>query len=627
MTYSIITIQFTAELTAGQQVGFDVNNYPLYGVPTSYAIIENVVTTRSAGGQMSAATASTGITGERTAINYFNAITADVSGYIITRTTNTVSIRANTTAFGSTDFYANGFFASYTNPVSVIFNYYNQVSDFSINSIIYATSSVSPCNSIDVIVTTTGIAPNDVATTIIQPISATNSSNPFTFTWNRNETIPIVVTNNAGVTASTTITTPSFLLSDDFNFGLLYDELTITHIGATGLSLQYSLDGSTWQVGNTFSGITGSYVAYVKDQFGCSFSNSELSIVDESDFILSRSPYYITYNAPAADFDYCTLEMYLWYGENIFPTLPNHSLTSYKVKSTDTFLWFEVSDYIKSFLDPQLDFTWYSDYALSVDTTDYSVDDDVISVDTNYLTITGSNSFGEVCWARFIVRSYKISLGVGLLVETVQSPIKVGTLGYGFHNEGNNPKPSTTTLVNPTDKYSTYHSVNYITTIRSSATNTNMVIERQAMDTDIQICNWGNKEFQVIYLNKYGVWDSMLFNRVSKRSVEVKSETSDFYQNRPDQYSIYRPTTRVSNIDSNEEFILNTDLLNDRQNYYVEELINSDRWYLLNHQGDSLIPVVLDDKKFEEKLGFYEKSKIQWTLKFKGGNSKINDIR
>lgn len=627
-TYSIINIQFTAELTVGQQVGFDIYATNTIGLPpSSYSIVENVVTTRSGSYQMTAATASTGIVGEATAIKYQAAITADLSGYTITRSGNTVTIRANQSPFGNVNFFHGGIFAPYTNPASVIITEYNDITDFIISNVSYATSSVSPCDYVTVNVTTNGFFGGATATTIYSPFSATNSNNPLSFTWSRNENISIVVTNDAGTTASVNATTPPYLNPADFQFETLYDVLSINHTGATALSLQYSLDGSTWQVGNTFSGVTGSYTAFVKDQYGCSFSSSETYTIDRNDFILSRSPYYITYNAPAADFDYCTLEMYLWTGENTIPALPNYVLTSYKAKSTDDFLWIEVSDYIKSFLDPRLDTTWFSDYAVTVDSTEYSVDDMDLSVDTNYLTITSANSFKEVCWARFILRSYKISLGVGLIVDTIQSPLKVASLGYGFHTEGNNPKPPTNTLVNPADKYSTYHTANFITTIRATASNTNFVIERQPMDTDNQICNNNHREFQIIYLNKYGVWDSMLFNRVSKRSIEVKSESSEFYQYRPDAYSIYAPTTRTSNIDANEEWTLNTDLLNERQNSYMQELIMSDRWYLLNQQDGSLIPVVLDEKKFEEKLAMYEQAKIQWTLKFKAANAKINDIR
>lgn len=627
-TYSLINIQFTAELTVGQSVGFDVYSTNTIGLPpSSYSFIESIVTTRSSGGQVTAATSSTSIVGEQTAINYYNAIILDISGYTITRSGNTVSIRINDSPLGTTSFSYGGIFAPYTNPASVIITTFSGINDFTISNVSYATASVSPCDYVVVNVTTTGYFGGATATTIYQPFTASNTSNPLSFTWSRNETIPIVVTNDVGVTASFNATTPPFLNPDNFQFETIYDTLHINNTGATGLSLQYSIDGTNWQTGNTFSGVTGSYLASVRDQYGCSFSGSETYVIDRNDFILSRSPYYITYNVNASDFDYCTLEIYLWTGDNTMPSLPNYVLTSYKAKATDNFLWIEVSDYIKSFLEPQLDATWFTDFAITVDTTDYSVDDENLTVDTNYLTITGSNNFKEVCWARFVIRSYKISFGVGLIVDTIQSPLKVATLGYGFHNEGNNPKPTSNVLVNPIDKYSTYHSANYLTTIRSSATNTNMIIERQPMDTDIQICNWGNKEYQIIYLNKYGVWDSMLFNRLSKRSVQVKSETSDFYQNRPDSYSIYSPTTRVSNIDSNEEWVLNTELLNERQNYYIEELMNSDRWYLLNQQEARLIPVVLDDKKFEEKLGNYEKAKIQWTLKFKGANAKINDIR
>lgn len=627
-TYSIISIQFTQELNIGQQVGFDINTYSTIGSPTSYPMIENVVSTRSASNQMTKATSSTSIVGEQTAINYLAAVSADLgTGFIYSRVGNTVSIKINATAYGYIEFYVNGSFASYTNPTSVIFSIENESSYFAIANVSYQTASETPCDNVLVNVTTTGPVDNAVATEILEPFVVANTDNPFSFTWNRNSTFPLVVKNAQGVTASTSVTTPSYLSNDDFSFDILYDVLSITHVGATGLSLQYSLDGTTWQTGNTFSGVTSSYTCFVKDQFGCSFSNSETSVIDKDDFILARSPYYVTYNAPASAFDYCTVEVFLWTGNNITPSTPNYTLTAYKAKSTDDFVWFELSDYIKSFLNPKLDTTWYSNFGITADSTIITADSTGLTADTNYLTVSGINAFNEVCWARFIIRSYKLTLGVGLLYETIQSPLKVATLGYGFHTEGNNPKPPTNVLIDPVDKYSTNTSINYNTSIRATASNTNNIIERNLVETNYKIFSNGHRELQILYLNKFGVWDSMLFNRVAKRSSEIKSETSQFYQRRPDNYSIYAPTTRTSNINVTEEWILNTELLNERQNWYIEELINSDRWYLLNQEEFSLIPVVLDEKRFDEKLGIYEKAKIQWTLKFKSANSKINDIR
>ena len=135
MSYSTIKIKFTEELLLGQQVGFDVNTSPTFGIPTTTARIENFVTTRSGAGEVTTPITSTGIIGEQSAINYFNALYADLNseglinpyGYSISRSNNEVTITAiNLSGFGYIEFYVNGIFATYINESSVEFTINNQ---------------------------------------------------------------------------------------------------------------------------------------------------------------------------------------------------------------------------------------------------------------------------------------------------------------------------------------------------------------------------------------------------------------------------------------------------------------------------------------------------------------------
>ena len=78
-----------------------------------------------------------------------------------------------------------------------------------------------------------------------------------------------------------------------------------------------------------------------------------------NDFILSRSPYYINYAATASSYDYCIINLSIWTGSVTASTVSaSYSLTAYKAMSSDTNLYLDISDYIKGYLNPILDYSW-----------------------------------------------------------------------------------------------------------------------------------------------------------------------------------------------------------------------------------------------------------------------------
>lgn len=429
------------------------------------------------------------------------------------------------------------------------------------------------------------------------------TTNPISIEVDRGSSFLFTVYESIGNTASTIINTPPYLDYNDFTFNLSGTNLTISHTGATGLSLQYSLNGDSFSSSATFSSVNVPYSVIVKDQFGCSFSYLEELNITETDYILARSPYYVVYSATASSYDYCVIDLSIWTG-SIYdvPADPTYNLTVYKSKASNEDVYADISDYIKGYLDPIINTDWLS----------------------------GTVSVVETCWVKYKVTSYKISAGVGLQYEEVFSPIKVATLGYGYHEQGANPSLDSMILVDPTEHYSA-NNFNYTVSINSSSYDTSTNIIRDpylsVISASKTLCSGEHNLYEIAFLNKCGVFDTFLFTRASKRILNITSNDYQFFQESPYNFSTNISTSKILDSNGVEEWTLNTDLLDESQNEYLQQLFQSDRWFLLDYSRGLVIPVLLSDKKFEPKYSLYEMAKIQWTLKFKSANSKINDIR
>jgi len=170
------------------------------------------------------------------------------------------------------------------------------IPEINITDVNYSTATSNQCQNVKVNVET-----NLLATKIISPISVnSNTNNPFSFDWVRGQTFNVVVEDSNGKQATQSVTTPSALNASNFTIQITNSPsgATVVIIGVNnnGLVLQYSLDNSTWQTSNTFSGLdAGDFTLYVKDQFGCSFSKPftiEDFETDPNPSIGSKIPYF-----------------------------------------------------------------------------------------------------------------------------------------------------------------------------------------------------------------------------------------------------------------------------------------------------------------------------------------------
>jgi len=163
----------------------------------------------------------------------------------------------------------------------------------SIEEITLSEATTNKCQNVKVNVTTSTLATKILSPIVVNP----NSSNPFSFDWLRGQTFNLLVEDSNGFQASQSITMPSVLTPDNFaitaNNSPNGGTAIITPIGLTGLELEYSLDGTTWQEENVFPGLSvGSFTAYIRDKFGCSvtkdFVVSEFNVT-EPYFYISKS--------------------------------------------------------------------------------------------------------------------------------------------------------------------------------------------------------------------------------------------------------------------------------------------------------------------------------------------------
>jgi hypothetical protein len=142
------------------------------------------------------------------------------------------------------------------------------------------------------------VTTNELATKITSPVIVNgNTNNPFYVDVLRGSTNVFKAENTSGVSASKSIIAPKILDANNFNVAVNSSPnggtATITEIVASGLTLQYSLDNSTFQNQNVFSGLApGDFVAYINDSFGGlitkSFSVSEFGIYTPY-FYISKS--------------------------------------------------------------------------------------------------------------------------------------------------------------------------------------------------------------------------------------------------------------------------------------------------------------------------------------------------
>jgi hypothetical protein len=149
----------------------------------------------------------------------------------------------------------------------------DSVPEIDITNVNFTTASTNHCQNVKVNVTTDLLAVKILSPIVVNP----NTNNPFSFDWVRGQTFNVIVEDSNGKQATKSVITPAVLNATNFTFQINNSPsgatVVVLGVNVNGLVLEYSLDNSTWQSSNTFSGLAaGDFTLYIRDQLGCSFS-------------------------------------------------------------------------------------------------------------------------------------------------------------------------------------------------------------------------------------------------------------------------------------------------------------------------------------------------------------------
>jgi len=274
----IFKITFNEDLVVGSTLTFDIRNN-IFTPSIVVSLGHQWVTLRSAAYKVTAGVPEIDNPGEATAILYMQAIQLDYGGTFsnISRVGNSVFL---TVDYNYIDFEGGVAMMNPSLAADVDFELVTNVTTIEIDSTLFSQASTLPCKNVSVEIET-----NILATKIISPVAVNpNTNNPFSFEWLRGQSINIVVEDANGNQYTQQLFAPSLLSPNDFSLQINVSPGGTTAIVensvAVGLDFEYSLDNSTWQTSNVFSGlIAGSYTLYVRDQLGCAISKTFM--VDE----------------------------------------------------------------------------------------------------------------------------------------------------------------------------------------------------------------------------------------------------------------------------------------------------------------------------------------------------------
>lgn len=132
-----------------------------------------------------------------------------------------------------------------------------------------------------------------------------------------------------------------------------------------------------------------------------------------------------------------------------------------------------------------------------------------------------------------------------------------------------------------------------------------------------------NELINCIFKNKYGFWQKIPFNKLSKKS--LNTETSDYNPIISDfgNYSLNQHNKKSYLTNGNQKVICNTDFLPESYNVLFNELMLSEQIYL--EENDTILPVNIDTKSFNYKTKLEDKL-IQYSMDFTYSFKTINNV-
>lgn len=338
-------------------------------------------------------------------------------------------------------------------------------------------------------------------------------------------------------------------------------------------------------------------------------------IQSENQIIGVSSPYYVRALYNAQPWNNIRVDLWIWKGAHTAATSsnPNFVFNKYKLNNSETMVELNIADYVRDTINPILE-------------------------PFNALSCKSDYSFFY-----YEVRYFNNST----LVYTAQSSLLLGTLGwrYDYQNfssvqenggeyfpDGSaNSQFGVSNMNSKLDYYTYTEAMTYnndrlwYTNISFPFTNTvssmayvGLVSELSPNQITCSPYNYG-----IAFINKSGNWDT--FPMLGKVTSSV-SKTSTKYRRGFRYKSNYSQFSQKSVLEVNNfeevRYTLNSGVLNDMLNKYLETILYSPMLFLLDYDKNLSYPVTFQDGTFDRKNIWNDKNKISHTIVLVGDNSK-----
>ena len=371
-----------------------------------------------------------------------------------------------------------------------------------------------------------------------------------------------------------------------------------------------------------------SFPTLISTQSSITIEEVDLPIAGDFEIGLVRSTLSVRL-IPNVGFDSATLNLFNWSGDiDNVPPEPSYPLSKQVVQLGQTVINFDINDLSKTGLKPNI---------------------------SNY-TLTGlqPTPYDQSCWSFYDAKCYD---GEDLVYS--KTGLYLCLYGYGYFQELYNPQPTSNVLIdgNSHTHLRGYDNRIHFLTRNLTAMDVNEVSVTNTLDTDFNYNNvasinltdydatdnlitvsfyYTDETRQVVFkvneeckyevvncvfINKYGLPQSLFFTKAQKRSDEV--ESSD-YRGLISEFGVFNTTDHVYktfNSNGRSKVSCNSDYLNESENETFKQLLLSEQVWLIE---DGIInPVTVDKKSIEYKTKLVDKL-IQYVIDFKYSFDMIN---
>lgn len=371
-----------------------------------------------------------------------------------------------------------------------------------------------------------------------------------------------------------------------------------------------------------------SFPTLISTQSSITIEEVEIPAVGDYEIGLVRSTLSLRI-IPNVNFDTATLDLYNWSGNiGLTPATADYSLSKSVVQLGQSVINFDVNELSKTGITPTI---------------------------ANY-TLTGLQPipYSQSCWSYYVANCYD-----GEDLVYTKDGYYLCLYGYGYFQDLYNPQPTSKVLIDGnahthlrgydnrlhflvTDlttvtvngvgvtvsvdadyNYNNVVSIN-LNDYDSSATTLTVVFTyaeetRTVVYTVKEECKY--EVVNCVFINKYGVPQSLFFTKAQKRSDEIESSE---YRGLISEFGVFNTsshTYKVFNSNGRTKVSCNTDYLSESENETFRQMMLSEQVWLI--EAGVINPVNIDKKSIEYKTSLVDKL-IQYSIDFKYSFDIIN---